>query len=148
MAFDLNKCVNYISENNSKKISEAFGRWLSENDITRIQWIALYFILTRGDMSQRDLSKHMDINDSSAMRLIERLERDGYIVRNRSQEDRRIILIGLTDVGRKLIEALLPIGEEFNALLLEGISPEELFVFQKVMDKMYSNIMNDPRSVR
>ena len=144
--FDVCQCVNYITLNNTKKLSEVFNRWLEDAGITRIQWLALFFLKTKGSMSQRDLSKIMEINDSSALRLVDRLERDGLVQRIRSEDDRRVINLGLTDKGDNLIERLLPVGEEFNAVLIQGISSEEIEIFLSVQAKMYQNVMNDQRS--
>lgn len=91
-------------------------------------------------ISQRDLSNLMNVADSSAGRLLDRLERDGFIVRERSGTDRRVIYIKLTNEGDKLISDLLPIGEKFNDDLLEGISEEDLAVYDKVLKKMITNI--------
>lgn len=147
MPFDLNKCVSYISVGKTKGLSDAFGKWLAKEKITRIQWIGLYFIYTCGEQSQRDLSNHMDINDSSAMRLIDRMERDGWVKRQRSDEDRRISLLSLTDNGKALIERLMHFGEEFSQRLVQDIDPEDIRTFLRVQQQMYDNIMNDPRSL-
>lgn len=146
MIFDLTRCVNYISANTTKKISVAFGNWIKGDNITRRQWIALYFIYYKKELTQRDLSIFMEINDSSTMRLIDRIEREGWVERVRSTADRRKIMLDLTDEGIKLINKVLHFGEEFNAVLIKGISQEKLDIFQEVQYKMYENIMNDKRS--
>lgn len=132
--------MGHITENAVKQVSEAFGRRLQNTGITRVQWIALYYLKTRTRISQRDLSNLMNIQDSSAGRLIDRLERDGFIVRERNDIDRRVIHIKLTDKGDKLISELMPIGTEFNDDLLAGIDEEELMIYEKVLNKMISNI--------
>lgn len=82
----------------------------------------------------------MKVQDSSAGRLIERLERDGLIMRERDASDRRVICITLSDLGDKLISNLMPLGVEFNNNLIEGIEEEELKIYEKVLNKMLSNI--------
>lgn len=82
----------------------------------------------------------MNVKDSSAGRLIDRLERDGFIERERNDNDRRVIYIKLTDKGDQLISDLIPIGTKFNDDLLAGIDEQELMVFEKVLKKMISNI--------
>lgn len=77
-------------------------------------------------VSQRDLSNLMNVADSSAGRLLDRLERENLIERERNGDDRRVTYVKLTKKGKKLISDLLPIGEEFNSDLLEGITEEEL----------------------
>jgi len=82
----------------------------------------------------------MNVADSSAGRLLDRLERDGFIKRERDVEDRRVTYITLTKEGDRLICELMPIGDEFNNDLLKGISEEELKTYEKVLKKMISNV--------
>ncbi len=140
MFFNLNKCVGHITENAIKQISEAFGRRLQNVGITRIQWIALYYVKTKGIISQRDLSNLMNVKDSSAGRLIDRLERDGLIQRERNDLDRRVIFIKLTVKGDELITKLMPYGSKFNDDLVAGIDEEDMIIYEKVLNKMLSNI--------
>lgn len=123
-----------------KQISEAFGRRLQNAGITRVQWIALYYVKTKKRISQRDLSNLMNVQDSSAGRLIDRLERDGLIERERNDNDRRVIYIKLTDKGDQLTTDLMPIGIQFNDDLLAGVDEKELMIYEKVLKKMLSNI--------
>lgn len=132
--------MGHITENAMKQISEAFGRRLQNTGITRVQWIALYYVKTKTRISQRDLSNLMNVKDSSAGRLIDRLERDGFIGRERNDSDRRVIYIKLTDKGNQLINDLMPIGIQFNDDLLSGIDEQELMIYEKVLKKMISNI--------
>ncbi|MDF2676460.1 MAG: transcriptional regulator, MarR family [Bacillota bacterium] len=132
--------MGHITENAIKQISEAFGRRLQNTGITRIQWIALYYVKNKNKISQRELSNLMNVQDSSAGRLIDRLERDGLIERERNDTDRRVIYIKLSDIGDKLISDLMPLGIKFNDDLVSGIDEEELIIYERVLQKMISNI--------
>ncbi|WP_313345986.1 MarR family transcriptional regulator [Sedimentibacter sp.] len=132
--------MGHITENAIKQISEAFGRKLQDSGITRIQWIALYYVKAKKRISQRELSNLMNVQDSSAGRLIDRLERDGLIERERNDIDRRVIYITLSDMGDKLISDLMLIGIKFNNDLVAGIDEEELIIYERVLKKMISNI--------
>ncbi|XMB66996.1 MarR family transcriptional regulator [Mycoplasmatota bacterium zrk1] len=132
--------MSYVTEGTSKQVLEVFGKWLERYNITRIQWVALYFIFTEGTISQRELSRLMNINDSNGMRLVQRMERDDLLVRKRSEVDRRIVFIYLTEKGTNLITKLMPVGLKFSKLLLKGISDEEFEIFQKVLDQMLINV--------
>ena len=126
-----------------KQISEAFSRRLQNTGITRIQWIALYYIKDNPSISQRELSNKMRVKDSSIGRLLDRLERDELVVKERSSKDRRIIYVNLTEKGDKLIEECLPLGAKFNKDLTKGISEEELKIFENVIMKLKSNVVEE-----
>ncbi|MDN5353104.1 MAG: MarR family transcriptional regulator, organic hydroperoxide resistance regulator [Clostridiales bacterium] len=141
MGFRLEKCVSYITENSIKKISETFGKRLESKNVTRIQWIALYYLNTYSTISQKDLAECMYITDSSVARLLDRMNRDGLIERVKSEEDRRITYVKLTEKGQALINEILPEGEAFSNQLLEGLTEEELNIFEKVIHKMVENVV-------
>ena len=134
--------MGHISEIAIKHISEAFGRRLQDTGVTRIQWIALYYLKTKGKISQRDLSNLMNVTDSSAGRLIDRLERDDLIRRETNTTDRRVSNVYLTQKGDRVITQLLPYGVAFNYELIEGIDEKDLHTYQRVLNKMISNIIN------
>lgn len=124
-----------------KMISEAFGRRLESKGITRIQWIALFYLGEDGDISQRELSIKMKVKDSSCARLMDRMERDGLIKRVKSSEDRRVTFVMLTEKGKTMREELLPEGEMFSNELLQGISNDELMIFESVLNRMLNNVV-------
>ncbi len=123
-----------------KQFSEAFGRKLDGSGVTRIQWISLYYINEYKHISQRELSNLMCVKDSSVGRLIDRLERDGLVIRTRSTEDRRVITLSLSDEGDSRFHELLPIGQSFNNQLIKNISAKDLETFENVLKTMLINI--------
>lgn len=129
-----------MTGNAMKEIAEAFGERLKETGITRIQWIAMYYIFTHKIISQRELSRLMHVTDSSAGRLLDRLERDGMVVRLSNESDRRVTMVNLTESGERLIIDLIPYGDAFNNDLTMGIDEEELVVYERVLKKMINNI--------
>lgn len=137
--------MGHITENATKQISEAFGRRLKDTGVTRIQWIALYNISKYQPISQRELSVLMSVQDSSATRLLERMERDGLIERFQSEVDKRVIMVQLTALGEETFERLLPYGDAFNNDLVAGISEKELIIFENVLQQMIQNISKNQK---
>lgn len=138
--FSLDTCVAFITNNSAKKIVDAFGHRLIPLGVTRVQWIALYYLGLQEIISQRELAEKMHIKDSTVARLIDRMERDGYVKRIKDTEDRRITNLIITDTGLTLREELLPEGEKFNAIISKDITEEEMEIFKRVLCKMVDNI--------
>lgn len=138
--FKLDDCVGFITNTAAKKIADAFNEKLSQYGITRVQWIALYFLGQNESMNQSDLAKKMNIKNSTMVRLIDRLEKEGYVKRVKDIKDRRITNLSLTEIGIQRREELLPIGIEFSDLASKGISDKDIEIFKDVLNKMVLNV--------
>ncbi|NBI07443.1 MarR family transcriptional regulator [Senegalia massiliensis] len=113
---------------------------LNEKGVTRVQWIALYYLGKNNNVNQRDLAKLMNIKESTIARLIDRMEREKLVIRKKNQSDKRVINIILTQKGKETRIELLPEGEKFNELVSTGIKEDELEIFMNVLHKMVSNV--------
>lgn len=82
----------------------------------------------------------MNFNESSATRLIERMEREEFITKVPSELDKRVTFVKLTKSGENLFNSLLPYGDEFNNDLIEGIDADDLDTFERVLEQMSKNI--------
>lgn len=138
--FELNTCVAFITNNAAKKIADAFNERLTTLGVTRVQWIALFFLGNYDSMTQSDLAEKMNIKASSVARLMDRMEREKYIVRIKDEKDKRITNLKLTEKGMKLREELIPEGEKLRNNISMDITEEEMEIFLKVLEKMVTNI--------
>ena len=138
--FKLDTWVSYVAANNMKRLTEVFGQRLEIKGVTRIQWIALYYLGVKGDMQQNELASYMDIKDSTVARLLDRMERDQLVLRTKDKDDRRVTIVSLTEKGMKYREVLMPEGQIFSDEILLGITDEELEIFNNVMNKMLNNV--------
>jgi MarR family transcriptional regulator, organic hydroperoxide resistance regulator len=103
--------------------------------LTRSQAGVLKNLSSRGPLSSAALSRKMYMTPSNMTGIIDRLEKKGFIARTRQPEDRRVVLIMLTDAGRE-ISLLLP--ESIEKKLVSGLSeltPEQI---QPLSKSMYS----------
>ncbi|MBK5241955.1 MarR family winged helix-turn-helix transcriptional regulator [Clostridium sp.] len=138
--FDIESCVCFINSKTSKKMADMFNERLIPFGVTRVQWIAMYYLLKYGDQSQKELGEKMDIKESSVARLLDRMAEEGLIIRTQTKEDRRVKYIKLTSKGKEKIEELLPEGQKMSDFFSIGITNEEIEVFKRVLQKFMINI--------
>ena len=110
--FDIESFEFFINSKTSKKMANLFNERLIPLGVTRVQWIAMYYLLRYGDLSQKELGERMDIKESTVARLLDRMESEDLIIRTQTKEDRRIKYIKLTTKGRETIENLLSEGQK------------------------------------
>ncbi len=139
--FDLDTCVGFSTSKTAKLIADTFNRRLMCLGITRVQWIALYFLGKDYWINQRELGEKMNIKEATVARLINRMERDGYVVRYRDETDRRVSHIALTERGIEYRERLLPEGQKMSELCGKNISDEDMDTFKTVLKQITRNVM-------
>ncbi|MBI4690157.1 MAG: MarR family transcriptional regulator [Nitrospirae bacterium] len=77
----------------------------------------IFFALWQGDgISIQELSKKTSLKKSTLTSMLDRLEKNGFIARIPSKEDRRKIIIKLTEKDRKLENVYTKICEEKTSL--------------------------------
>lgn len=87
------------------------GRLAERNsigDLTYSQFAVLEALYHLGPLTQGEVSTKVLKSGSNMTTVIDNLERDGLVRRERDAHDRRVIHVHLTDAGRGKIEAVLP----------------------------------------
>jgi len=71
-------------------------------DVSVTQCYALEELARRGGMTLNDLAGRLYLDKSTASRVVDALERKGYVVRSPHPQDRRAVLLEATEAGRTL----------------------------------------------
>ena len=90
-------------------------------DLTYSQFAVLEALYHLGSLTQGEISAKVLKSGSNMTMVIDNLERDGLVRRERDAHDRRVIHIHLTEAGSNKLETVLPghvaaLVEEFSVL--------------------------------
>jgi MarR family transcriptional regulator, 2-MHQ and catechol-resistance regulon repressor len=77
-------------------------------DLTPSQFAVLEALYHLGSMTQGEISNKILKSTSNLTTVIDNLERDGLVRRERDAKDRRVIHVHLTEAGKSRIEVLFP----------------------------------------
>lgn len=77
-------------------------------------------------------------------RLLDRLEAKGLLRRKRHPEDRRSIVIELTDDGHALVPRLPPVFGKISHQVFAGFSPEEVAQVTDMLRRIMKNLAAGP----
>jgi DNA-binding MarR family transcriptional regulator len=101
-------------------------------DSTRGQGRILAALKASDGVSTRALALVLDICTSSLNESLAKLERNGYITREPSDDDKRVMLVKLTDKGREETQA-----EPLEFVdLFDCLSPDEQSAYDAILDKL------------
>ncbi len=79
-----------------------------EHGLTESQFGVLEALHHVGPLSQGQLCQKILRSGSNVTTVVDNLERDGLVRRDRDEKDRRVQIVQLTESGRAAIEAALP----------------------------------------
>jgi DNA-binding MarR family transcriptional regulator len=78
-------------------------------------------VLDGGPLPMRDLAGQAGMHQSTMSRVVDRLERDGYVARKRDSRKKRLVEVSLTGEGRKLYRYLDRECKGVTSELLESL---------------------------
>ena len=113
---------------------------LDREGVSVAHWLYLRVLAERGEMNQLELSKRVGIASTTAVPALDSMEKRNLVRRTRDPKDRRRYYVSLQEEGRRLVNDLLP---EITAMIsssFEGIAPDDLHVFWKVMRQIEANL--------
>jgi MarR family 2-MHQ and catechol resistance regulon transcriptional repressor len=113
----LTRCVNSVLAELSAR--QTIGH------LTPSQFAVLEALYHLGSMTQGEISKKVLKSNSNMTTVIDNLERDGFVQRERDETDRRVIKIHLAKAGTGMIEAVLPNHIGTLVDIFEVLSPAE-----------------------
>ena len=95
---------------------------------------------TLGACSQRQLADACEVDPSAICRMLDSLERDGFLERRPSKRDRRAGEVALTEKGREAFTAWDSQLEQLEDRMLRGFTPQERAQLADFLGRAYRNV--------
>ncbi|MBT1002351.1 MarR family transcriptional regulator [Paenarthrobacter sp. DKR-5] len=108
----------------SKAATAVYRPLLEELGLTYPQYLVLLVLWEQDALTVRELGEKLGLDSGTLSPLLKRLEAHGIVLRRRSAEDERRVLVELTDQGRQLQERAAAVPQRLADAA--GLSPAEL----------------------
>lgn len=106
----------------------------------------LRLLAAQDAMTQSAIAEAAQLRPPTVAELLEKLERDGYISRQRDTEDRRRTLVSITDSGREAIEQTHDLRTRFAEDLFSGLTEDEIATMLSITQKLNTQFHNEEDS--
>jgi DNA-binding MarR family transcriptional regulator len=110
----------------------------TQSNLTPSQCFMLYFIREKDRCTVTSLSETMEVNPSAVTVMLDRLENHGYVNRSRDREDRRVVIVELTEAGKQALETVMNMRKRVLQYCLGQLSPDEVESFLTTLEKVAS----------
>jgi DNA-binding MarR family transcriptional regulator len=129
---------------NLKKIAYP-EEWLSLDMVfSKSELFTMFLVERHGELIMTKIAENINVSMSTANGIVERLVKNGCLERERSDSDRRIVVIRLTDKGKKMVNELKTVVFGYIKRLYEVLDEEERRVIFKILAKI-PEILNKGR---
>lgn len=122
----------------AKELVRQYTPYLSELDLTYTQYIVMMVLWEKEQVSSRELPCCLHLDYGTLTPVLKRLEKSGYITRQRSDEDERTLIITLTEKGDALKDKASGIPHTIAGCV--GLEPEEFATLYTLLYKALENM--------
>ncbi len=99
---------------------------LLREGVSMAQVHIMYTVQRHGEMTMSQLADVLNVSDSNATGLVDRMEERGFVVRDRVPEDRRVVVVKVTDAGERLLGEVDALSDEILRSVLDRLDPAQL----------------------
>jgi DNA-binding MarR family transcriptional regulator len=131
--------LGFLLSTTFRQVRQLLSRHLEPHRITPPQYGVLMMMLHGPHLSLSELARQAMGDSPTVCRIVDRLERRGFVRRDKDEADRRCLLMQLTDRGRKLGLACQSIADEMEAALLAGLSGQEVQTLHALLGRVLDN---------
>jgi len=103
------------------------------------RWRILFALYEQGETSQKALAERCRLDPASLTRLLQAMQKQGWIERAVDARDNRLTLATLTAEGRVVVEAALPQRAAFFRALLNGFSADQVTALNDALNRLEQN---------
>jgi len=137
LPYRLNVVAESVSRALSRLYAERYGIGVPE-------WRVIATLGEYEHMTAKDVGAHSRMHKTKVSRAVTALEAKGLIERHQNPQDRRSILIALTDHGQALVPRLRPVFGRVTRQLFNGFSTHEIGVLTTTLERMRGNLATTP----
>ena len=138
-SYSLQSSTGYWVTRLARALEADLEKRLAAHDVTRASWAGLSAILHHGKKTPAALALFIGIDRAAITRHLDRIEKQGLVVRDRSPADRRSIDLRLTAKGERLVPKIAADSKATNAKFTAGLTQSESDTIQTIIQKMLSN---------
>ena len=128
--------------------SRAVSGKVAEYGLTTPQFGVLEALYHVGPLSLGELADKLLVTGGNVTYVMDRLEEQGLVRRERSEADRRVVLARLTPEGRRLLADVFPGHAEFVAELCSVLEADEQDELRTLLKKLGKSVAERPGGTR
>jgi DNA-binding MarR family transcriptional regulator len=118
-----------------RMVAGRFQRLLESQGMTHAGWQVMLALGKADGLTQREVAERCYVTQATVTGVVDTLERDGLVLRERSTEDRRVVRVRLTDEGRERLARTRKTAMKEMAPLFADMPEREEAVVRRFLER-------------
>lgn len=135
--------VSFLLKRAAQYSADLFAEQLGKTGLTQRQFTLMETVLANEGASQTELVKTTGIDRSTLADLVNRLETQGYVRRQRSSTDARVNFVFLTDHGRGTVLKAKPVAMLVDEALVNTLPDQLRHPFVQALEELSGKLDED-----
>jgi MarR family transcriptional regulator, organic hydroperoxide resistance regulator len=136
---ELEQAIPFLLTRAGGRMGNAFAKALKPFGLNLSEWRVCASLLYVPHQTLSELSVHATSDISALSRIIDRLESQELVKREKSTTDGRSIRIALTSKGDELVLRILPVAKQHESVILTAFTASDVQVLRAMLLKLYEN---------
>ncbi|GAB7387149.1 MarR family transcriptional regulator [Bacillaceae bacterium] len=127
--------LELVFRNVFRKMRKDMNELLGEQ-MTSTEFIFLKMLAEKGPQMVTALAQEFDVTVSHITAVSDRLVKKGWVRRQRSETDRRVVELCITQEGREWVKRIEQKKKEFLQRKFDSFETEEMEILVRLLDKL------------
>jgi len=136
---DLEAAVPYLVARAGSRIGNAFAKALKPYGLSLTEWRVCASLGHTPHQRLSDLVVRACVDVSALSRIVDRLIAQGYVSREKSEEDARAVQLSLTVEGANLTREIVPLAKHYEAVAVNCFTKAEVKLLRNLLGRLYVN---------
>ena len=142
------ECPYYLISRVSLVVTSALKKGFAGTGVEKVRpaYLCVMMSLWQEDgLKVIELGKRAGLEPSTMTGLLDRMQRDGLVMRTTDPKDRRVLRIYLTKTGRQVRDPILKVVDKVLAEVFAGISEDDISHTKNLLRHVLTNANEDNR---
>lgn len=133
--------LKHLEMENQKYQFRYLRNQLNEKKLYRGDPRLLMYVYFHDGRKQAEIAKGLCVKPASLTVMLQRMEQAGLVNRKSDEQDQRVQRVYITELGRETSKKTVELFQKAVKAFFEGVSEEELAVYQGVLEKVKENVL-------
>jgi MarR family transcriptional regulator, transcriptional regulator for hemolysin len=139
--YDFENSIGFIVNRTARAFVKSLDLELREKvGVTVGQWKVIVMLVKQNGLTQKETADKLGLEGPTLIPIIDKMEKDGLLVRRVDSSDRRNNRIYRTEKADALWDRMMECATKVRQVSVKDISEENIRIMRNVLDKIWQNL--------